>query len=216
MTIKTTMISRIAFALLACAGLGLVGCASRVDVGCGGDGPLCPGSAGAVSGCGVDGTICPDTSGVATGKKLYELTDADRDAWCKWYVATIPDTPPGIDPSAPTPRLSPDGTAINAASVAACLAPHTDVGPCFEWLTIAECKLSLAAQPCTATVQALDDCVGVLFEAYRSDRANNATWTCSDVTSRCDALRSAASCDETVVGLGGPGVGGFPCKVRAR
>lgn len=186
----TSNIPRALVSLLAFTGLAVVtaSCTSSVGVGCG------------------DGPSCPDDSGVAAGKMVQDLTPEDRDAWCSWFVAYSAEWAHLGEVTPSSSRVNADGT-LNT-TWAACSTADTEPMPlpaesyiCVPAITVEECKQSLALQPCTATIQALDDCARMAIE-FLSD--NDPSKSCTKQKSRCDAFLAAESCDGTVLGRGHP------------
>jgi hypothetical protein len=70
------------------------------------------------------------------------------------------------------------------------------------WMTVDQCKRSLAARPCEATLRELDDCARMLLEidAGLSDAPTQDKGGCD--AARCEAYFTAPHCDGVVLTRG--------------
>jgi hypothetical protein len=88
-------------------------------------------------------------------KPINQLTDAEREAWCEWYLVAIQG--PGL-PDPPLSPLTPDGLATQTG----CTKGDIFDGKCaaiIPELPPEYCKGNLALSTCEAPVSKLSDCV---------------------------------------------------------
>jgi hypothetical protein len=88
-------------------------------------------------------------------KPINQLTDAEREAWCEWYLVAIQG--PGL-PDPPLSPLTPDGLATQTGCTKGDIFDHKCAAIIPE-LPPEYCKGNLALSTCEAPVSKLSDCV---------------------------------------------------------
>jgi hypothetical protein len=152
-------------------------------------------------GCGGDDTTCPDPVGLGSGKLVRDLTDADREAWCAWFTDSYTTDMVVTERGPQNPELNPDGS-LNCGSLGCSAAMSPELALCMPFMTLDECKRSLAARPCEATMRALDDCARMLLEVDASSHEAPVQGSNPCEESRCAAYFAATNCDGVVLARG--------------
>jgi hypothetical protein len=136
-----------------------------------------------------------DTSGVDPSRRIKDLSTGEAQAWCGWFSSVFP----LVGAPAPEDRpVDPDGFVSGYGAIGC-----ETINVCVEHLSEHHCAANLAIQPCEATLEELDRCVGVL-------------WGLCELAEQCEPFLAAPSCLGTIVAaLGDPSVGPI-CRIRVR
>lgn len=123
-----------------------------------------------------------DPPGIDRTKTIADLTDAEAQAWCEWFVTSAYDE--GGAPPPSDMMVSADGEVwLYAATY--CGTPEMPL--CIARLSVHHCVANLQLHACTATIGELDDCVHSMVNK------------CQTVGQGCDAYIAQPSCSQTIV-----------------
>lgn len=159
----------------------------------------------------------PDFPGLPNGthpttvdesKRVRDLTDAERQAWCAWYEVLVVTYRPPYSPP-PEGPLSPDGYTMNTG----CNISNGDFacrGNMPTSLPVSYCKGNLGLSTCEAPVSELSDCVLTTLRG------------CLPSPFGCALYLGAPGCSGTIVMNPAADAGAYPpdptadCPVRVR
>jgi hypothetical protein len=96
----------------------------------------------------------PPPSCIAADQPVKDLSDADMQAWCQWYLDTWP---PGNKPEPKFVSIE-NGYVWGGASTA-----RHDPFMCIQHLSVEYCKANLQISQCDATLGQVEDCVRTLW-----------------------------------------------------
>ena len=124
--------------------------------------------------CASPSPVNTSPSGVVPDALVKDLSDADRTAWCSWYMNAFP----------PGGQLPPDYPAENGYAWGGATM-GCSVG-CVQHLKVEHCVQNLGLGACAATLGELEDCVRTIMNS------------CQLVGHGCGPLH-ACGCDTTIV-----------------
>ena len=140
--------------------------------------------------------------GIDESKQVQQLTMAEAQAWCEWYIGDWGFMPGQAPPDDHGPCQAMPGYVCDYGPA---IQPGDSLWyakGCIERTSISACVANLMLRPCDATVHDLDDCVMTFWDADHHY-----------VGDGCFPYQTHATCNETVVQLNGNVTGIAICAI---
>lgn len=136
-----------------------------------------------------------DASGVDLNKLVKDLSLDEAQAWCGWFTRVFPLAGSPMPEDRP---VDPEGFVSGYGAIGCEM-----TGVCTEHLSQGHCVENLRHQPCEATLEELDACIGVL-------------WGLCQLTERCAPFLAAPSCLGTIVAPRSDPDADASCRIRVK